>query len=113
MQGLFLQSVQSGLGVAPDELQHFSKWDFLSGMRNGRASCLHLLPSWISSYLKLPFRTQGRSWRLNEACFLQTRRQDRGGGTLKAFCAQEPHGALLGFRTIAVEGGLILHKADG
>ena len=29
---------------------------------------LNLLPSLISNYLNLPFGTQGRSWRLDEAC---------------------------------------------
>ena len=33
----------------------------------------HPLPSLISSCLNLPFRTQGRSWRLKKAYFLQTR----------------------------------------
>ena len=33
---------------------------------------LHSLPSLISKYLNLPFGTQGRSKRLNEAYFLQT-----------------------------------------
>ena len=34
---------------------------------------LHSLPSLISNYLNLPLGTLGRSWRLNEAYFLQTR----------------------------------------
>ena len=37
---------------------------------------LHLLPSLISSCLNLLFGTQGRSRRLNEAYFLQTRNED-------------------------------------
>ena len=46
----------------------------------------------MSNYLNLPFGTQGRSWRFNEAYFLQT----RNGG--EKFSAQEPHRVLLSFK---------------
>ena len=52
---------------------------------------LHLLPSLISNHLNLSSGAQGRSWRLNEAYFLQTRNR-----TQRDFCAQEPHRVLLG-----------------
>ena len=42
---------------------------------------LHPLPFLISNCLILPFGTQGRSWRLNEAYFQQI----RNGGLRKAF----------------------------
>ena len=54
---------------------------------------LHPLPSLISNYLKLPFGTQGRSKRLNEAYFLQTRNR----GHRKAFVPGDPHRVLLSF----------------
>ena len=47
---------------------------------------LHPLPSLISNHLKLPFGTQGRSWRPNEAYFLQT----RNGGHRKTFVPRSP-----------------------
>ena len=49
---------------------------------------LHPLPSSISNCLNLPFGTQGRSWRLNEAYFLQT----RNGGHRKGFGPRSPTG---------------------
>ena len=55
---------------------------------------LDLLPSLISSCLNLSLRTQGRPWRLNEVHFLKT----RNGGHRKAFCALEPHRALLTYQ---------------
>lgn len=39
---------------------------------------LYPLPSLISSYLKLPFGTQGRPGNLHEACSLQIRNEGRG-----------------------------------
>ena len=55
-------------------------------------------PFLISNCLNLSLGTQGRSWRLNEACFLRTKKW----GTQKGFCAQEPHRALLSYRITAV-----------
>lgn len=52
---------------------------------------LHLLPSLISSSLNLPLGTQGRSWKLCEDYFLQTRNAQ------KDFCALKTHRVLLGF----------------
>ena len=49
------------------------------------------LPFIISNCLNPPVGTQGRSWRLSEACSLWSKRR----GTQKGFCAQEPHGVLL------------------
>ena len=39
----------------------------------------HPFPSLISNRLNLPFGTQGRSWRLNETYFLQTRTGETEG----------------------------------
>ena len=52
----------------------------------------------ISNYLNLLFGTQekGMEGELS-LCFLQTRK----GGTQKWFCAQEPHGILLSFKSFA------------
>ena len=50
---------------------------------------LHLLSSLISNYLNLLIGTQGRSWRLNEAYFLQT----RNGGHKKVFVPRSPTGS--------------------
>ncbi|XP_049566959.1 thioredoxin domain-containing protein 8 isoform X2 [Orcinus orca] len=50
----------------------------------------------LINYLNLPLGTQGRSWRLNEAYFQQTR-----NGTQKGFCAQEAHRILLSFKPFA------------
>ena len=49
---------------------------------------LHPLLFLISNCLNLPFGTQGRSWRLNEACFLQARK----GGHRKTFVPRSPTG---------------------
>ena len=53
---------------------------------------LRPLPSLISSFLNLPFGTQGRSWRQNEIYFLQI----RNWGPRRLF-AQKPQKALLGY----------------
>ena len=50
---------------------------------------LHPLPSLISNCLNLPVGTQGSSWRLNEACFLQT----RNWGRRKDFVLRSPTGS--------------------
>ena len=50
---------------------------------------LHSLPSLIRNHLNLPFGTQGRSRRLNEAYFLQT----RNGGYTKMFVPGSPTGS--------------------
>ena len=47
---------------------------------------LHPLPSLISNCFNLPIGTHRRSWRLNKAYFLLTRKQ----GTQKDFCTQDP-----------------------
>ena len=49
----------------------------------------HPLPSLISSCLNLPFGTQERSWRLKEACFLQTRNRRHR----KTFVSRSPAGS--------------------
>ena len=46
---------------------------------------LHPLPSLISNCLNLPLGTQGRSWRLNEAHFLEI----RNGGHRKSFVPRD------------------------
>ena len=50
---------------------------------------LHSLPSLIRNHFNLPFGTQGRSSRLNEAYFLQT----RNGGYTKMFVPGSPTGS--------------------
>ena len=52
----------------------------------------HLLLSLISNYLNLPFGTQVRLWRLNEAYLLQA----RNGGHRKDLNQGQPHRFLLG-----------------
>ena len=49
----------------------------------------HPLPSLINNSLNLPIGTQGRSWRLKEGCFLQSKQW-----RLQRPCAQQPHRAL-------------------
>ena len=69
--------------------------DLLAGPRASQESLslfLHPLPSLISNCLNLPFGTQGRSRRLDEAYFLQT----RNSGHEKPFCP-EAHRILLSF----------------
>ena len=56
---------------------------------------LHPLPSLISNCLNLPFGTPGRSWRLNEAYFLQTRNEGHG----KDLYPGGAHRVLLGFNS--------------
>ena len=58
---------------------------------------LHPLLFLISNCLNLPFETQGRSCRLNESI---SYKQETERGQQKAFCVQEPHWLLLGFRNI-------------
>ena len=53
--------------------------------------CLRPLPSLISSCLNLAIGTQGRSWRLNEAYFLQARNSGHG----KIFVPRSPTGSCL------------------
>ena len=60
-------------------------------------SFLHSPPSLISNCLNLPFGTQGRSRRLNEAYFLQT----RNGGHGKDLYWRGPHRVLLSFKAIS------------
>ena len=52
---------------------------------------LHPLPSLISNCLNPSLKTQERSWRLNEAHFLKTRK----GGHRKAFVLRSPTGPCL------------------
>ena len=54
---------------------------------------LHPLPPLMSSCLNLPFRTQGRSRRLNETYYLQMKNR----GPRKALCPEGPHRVLLSF----------------
>ena len=60
---------------------------------------LHSLPSLINNCLILPFGTQGRSRRLNEAYFLQTR-----NGTRKGFVPGRDPRVLLHF---TLRGGIM------
>ena len=50
---------------------------------------LYALPSLVSNYLNLSVGIQGRSWSLNESCFLIT----RNGGHRKAFVPRTPPGS--------------------
>ena len=50
---------------------------------------LYALPSLVSNYLNLSVGIQGRSWSLNESCFLMT----RNGGHRKAFVPRTPPGS--------------------
>ena len=54
---------------------------------------LHLLPFPVSNCLNLPFRTQGRSWRLK----LISYKQETGNTTEKGFGIRESHIVLCGF----------------
>ena len=47
---------------------------------------LHPLPSLISNYLSLPFRTQGRSWSPESVPY-----KNEEQGSQKGFCPWEPH----------------------
>ena len=58
----------------------------------GTPLSLHPFPSLVSICLNQLVETQGRSWRLNEACFLYFRKRTQEG-----FCAQESHRVLLSF----------------
>ena len=58
----------------------------------------------MSNSLNLPF---GRSWRLNEANFLQKR-----NGDTKALVPQKPHRALLDFKSNNIKGQNIFSKEN-
>ena len=60
---------------------------------------LHSLPSLIRNHLNLPFGTQGRSRRLNEAYFLQT----RSGGYTEMFVPGSPTGSFSVSRLLFVK----------
>ena len=73
---------------------------------------LRSLPSLISNSLNLPFGTQGKSKRLNESYFLQTRKGWEGRGRpRKDLCPEGPHRVLLRFRVWIPEKGST-HKAN-